>query len=148
MHFDLSELEPRPTTLINTSCALMSSIDQKPAFKSFNIHGIGKDTETESEMEDPEFLISQLETEASSNMIQAINDGAIQPTHSLFELKMQILNGKQANETATFCQSAKPQQQLTVHPMYQSTFQAGEIGAATGSNQSESALFQKLQYQQ
>lgn len=48
-------------------------------------------------MEDPEYLISQLETDPSSNMIQAINDGAIQPTHSLFELKLQILNGKQAN---------------------------------------------------
>ena len=94
-------------------------MEQKPAFKTFNIDDIGKDTETESEMEDPEYLISQLETDPSSNMIQAINDGAVQPTHSLFELKLQILNGKQANEP-TFSQSAQPQQ-LSVHPMYQTS---------------------------
>lgn len=70
-------------------------------------------------MEDPEYLISQLETDPSSNMIQAINEGTIQPTHSLFELKLQILNGKQANETS-FWQSEQPQQ-LSVHPMYQTS---------------------------
>lgn len=105
-------------------------MEQKPAFKTFNIDDIGKDTETESEMEDPEYLISQLETHPSSNMIQAINEGAIQPTHSLFELKLQILNGKQANEPA-FSQSAPPQQ-LSVHPMYQTSKQASENGAAIG----------------
>ena len=34
-------------------------------------------SETESEVEDPEVLISQLETDPSSNMVQAIHDGVI-----------------------------------------------------------------------
>ena len=94
-------------------------------------------------MEDPEYLISQLETDPSSNMIQAINDGAIRPTHSLFELKLQILNGKQANEPE-FAQPAQLQQ-LSVHPMYQTSQQAAENGVGIGSYQCESTLYQKLQ---
>jgi len=51
-------------------------------------------SETESEMEDPEVLISLLEPNTGSNMIEAINLGAFKPKHSLYELKMQILSGR------------------------------------------------------
>ena len=80
--------------------------------------GIGiKNTETESEMEDPDYLISRLETDPSSNMIQAIRDGVIQPTHSLFELKMQILNGKESSEQTFGAPSSEAGRQFSVHPM-------------------------------
>lgn len=58
--------------------------------------------ETESEMEDPEVLISQLERDPSSNMVQAIYNGELKPKHSLFELKLQMLISKQtADQSAT-----------------------------------------------
>ena len=81
--------------------------------------GIGKDTETESEMEDPDYLISQLETDPSSNMIQAISDGMIKPTYSLFELKLQILNGKESSDQAFGAPSSEAGRQFSVHPMFQ-----------------------------
>ena len=72
--------------------------------------------ETESDHEDAQTLIAELANSPGSNMIQAISDGLIQPLHSLYELKMQIMHGKLFDDQYYIAPESRIQ--FSVHPMH------------------------------